>query len=41
MLFREDLLDERLDFNTEISDKGFTEFFVVCSKHINYYAPCK
>ena len=39
--FREDLLFELLNFNTEISDKGFTEFFEACNKHLNYHAPCK
>ena len=38
---REDLLSELLNFNIEISDEGFTEFFETCNKHRNYYAPCK
>ena len=39
--FREDLLPELLNFNIEISDEGFTEFFETCNKHLNYHAPCK
>ena len=39
--FREDLLSELLNFNIEISDEGFTEFFETCNKHLNYQAPCK
>ena len=31
--FREELLSEILNFNFEISDKGFSEFFEACSKH--------
>ena len=40
-VFREDLLSELLNFNTEISDESFTEFFETCSKHLNYHASCK
>ena len=39
--FREDLLSELLNFNIEISDEGFSEFFETRNKHINYHTPCK
>ena len=39
--FREGWLSELLNFTIEISDKGFTELFETCNKHLNYYAPCK
>ena len=39
--FREDLLSELLNFNIEISDEGFNEFFETCNKHLNYHVPCK
>ena len=36
------MLSELLNFNIEISDEDFTEFFeTTCNEHINFHAPCK
>ena len=35
------MLSKLLNFNIEISDESFTEFFETCNKHLNYHAPCK
>ena len=35
------MLSELLNFNIEINDEGFTDFFETCNKHLNYHAPSK
>ena len=35
------MLSELLNFNIEICDEGFTEFFETCNKHLNYHTRCK
>ena len=40
-LFREELLSELLELNTDENEESFSNFLNICKKILNYHVPCK